>query len=146
MNVQNQCDDCGKEFSSPLRFHKHYREYHQKNESNCNICERKFHTAYILKKHIANVHTIEKCNICDTGVAKGGLARHKKTHLDGKFKCEKCDNVYNRKDNLQKHQLICGRDIVKVKKAPVMIFNCETCGKTFTQNRYLKTAQKSSYP
>ena len=29
----------------------------------------------------------------------------KKTHLDGKFKCEKCDNVYTRKDNLQKHQL-----------------------------------------
>ena len=143
MNVQNQCDDCGKEFSSPLRFYKHYREYHQKNESNCNVCERKFHNAYILKKHIANVHTIEKCNICDTGVAKGGLARHKKTHLDGKFKCEKCDNVYNRKDNLQKHQLICGRDIVKVKKAPVMIFNCETCGKTFTQNRYLKQHKRT---
>ena len=52
----------------------------QKNESNCNICERKFHIAYILKKHIGNVNTIEKCNVCDRGVAKDELARHMKTH------------------------------------------------------------------
>ena len=71
----------------------------------------------------------------------------KKTHLDGKFKCEKCDNVYTRKDNLQKHQLICGRDKVKVKKSTsaVMIFNCETCGKTFTQNRYLKQHKRTHF-
>ena len=81
-----------------------------KNESNCNICERKFHTAYILKKHIGNVNTIEKCNVCDKGVAKGELARHMKTHLESKFECEKCENVYTRKDNLQKHQLNCGGD------------------------------------
>ena len=103
MNIQDQCADCGKEFISRLCFNKHYREYHQKNESNCNICERKFHTAYILKKHIGNVNTIEKCNVCDKGVAKGELARHMKTHLESKFECEKCENVYTRKDNLQKH-------------------------------------------
>ena len=34
MNIQDQCADCGKEFSSRLCFNKHYREYHQKNESN----------------------------------------------------------------------------------------------------------------
>ena len=139
MNIPNQCADCGKEFSSPLRFNKHNREYHQKNESNCNICERKFHTAYILKKHIGNVHTIEKCNVCDTGVAKGVLARHMKTHLESKFECEKCENVYTRKDNLQKHQLNCGGDIVKClkKNTAVVIFSCESCSKTFTQKRYL---------
>ena len=137
MNIQNQCADCGKEFSSSLCFNKHYREYHQKNESNCNICERKFHTAYILKKHIGNVHTIEKCNVCDKSVAKGVLARHMKTHIESKFECEKCENVYTRKDSLQKHQLNCGGDIVKIRKPAVMIFSCETCGKTFTQKRYL---------
>ena len=139
MNIPNQCADCGKESSSPLRFNKHNREYHQKNESNCNICERKFHTAYILKKHIGNVHTIEKCNVCDTGVAKGVLARHMKTHLESKFECEKCENVYTRKDNLQKHQLNCGGDIVKClkKNTAVVIFSCESCSKTFTQKRYL---------
>ena len=39
-----------------------------------------------------------------------------KTHLESKFECEKCENVYTRKDNLQKHQLSCGGDIVRVKK------------------------------
>ena len=34
MNIQDQFADCGKEFSSRLCFNKHYREYHQKNESN----------------------------------------------------------------------------------------------------------------
>ena len=106
----------------------------KKNESNCNICERKFSTAYILKKHIGNVHTIEKCNVCDKGMAKGMLARHMKTHIESKFECEKCENVYTRKDDLQIHQLNCCRDIVKIQKQPaVMIFNCETCEKTFTQ-------------
>ena len=40
MNIQDQCADCGKEFSSRLCFNKHYREYHQKNESNwqCQQC------------------------------------------------------------------------------------------------------------
>ena len=45
----------------------------QKNESNCNICERKFHIAYTLKKHIGNVNTIEKCNVCDKGVERMSL-------------------------------------------------------------------------
>ena len=73
MNIQNQFADCGKEFSSPLWFNKHNQEYYKKNESNCNICERKFHIAYILKKHIGNVNTIEKCNVCDKGVERMSL-------------------------------------------------------------------------
>ena len=112
MNIQKQCADCGKGFNNPFRLKKHNREYHQKNESTCNICDRKFHTAYILKRHIGNVHTVEKCYVCDKGVAKGVLARHMKTHMESKFECDKCENVYTRKDSLQKHQLKCG--IVKI--------------------------------
>ena len=81
------------------------------------------------------MHTVEKCYVCDKGVAKGVLARHMKTHMESKFECDKCENVYTRKDNLQKHQLKCG--IVEIKKNAVRIFRCETCPKTFTQKRYL---------
>ena len=136
------CQECGKNFKDTIRFHKHYREYHKKNESTCNICERRFHTAYILKKHVSNVHTFEKCEICGAGLAKGVLARHRKKHLDIKFECKKCDNVYTRKDTLKNHELICGTEIVRVQKAPaVMAFNCGSCEKTFTEKRYLKQHQ-----
>ena len=138
------CQECGKNFKDTIRFHKHYREYHKKIESTCNICERRFHTTYILKKHVSNVHTFEKCDICGAGLAKGVLSRHRKKHLDIKFECKKCDNVYTRKDTLQNHELICGTEIVKVQKAPsVMAFNCVSCEKTFTEKRYLKQHQRT---
>ena len=37
MNIQDQCADCGKEFSSRLCFNKHYREYQQKTSPTDNV-------------------------------------------------------------------------------------------------------------
>ena len=79
MNVQNQCDDCGKEFSSPLCFYKHF--YHQKNESNCNVCERKFHNAYILKKAYCKCPHNWEVQCFWHRVAEDVLARHKKNEV-----------------------------------------------------------------
>ena len=146
MDNQNDtiCQECGKNFNNTINFHKHYRQYHKKAESNCNICERRFHTVYLLRQHGINVHTIEKCNICGAGMAKGVLARHRKRHMDIKFNCEKCDNIFTRKDSLKKHELICGKEVVKVHKTPaVMVFNCDSCGKTFKKKRYLKQHQRT---
>ena len=44
----------------------------------------------------------------------GGKGERESGVETGEFECEKCENVYTRKDNLQKHQLNCGG--VKVKK------------------------------
>ena len=113
-----------------------------KNESKCTSCDKTFNTAYILRQHVTNVHETQKCNICDSDMAKGVLQRHKMRHREIKFECEKCDNVYTRKDTLQKHNLICGTEIVRVVEAPVTI-NCEMCGKTFTQKRYLEQHKRT---
>ena len=144
MNIQNDilCPECGKDFGTLPRFHKHFRQYHKKNESKCTSCEKTFNTAYILRQHVTNVHETKKCDICDLDFAKGALARHKRIHLETKFECEQCGNVFTRKDKLQTHKRICGTDIVKVVEAPVTI-NCETCGKTFTQKRYLKQHKRT---
>ena len=144
MNIQNDilCPDCGKDFGILPRFHKHFRQYHKKNESKCTSCEKTFNTAYILRQHVTKVHETKKCDICDLDFAKGALARHKRIHLEIKFECEQCGNVFTRKDNFQTHKRICGTDIVKVVEAPVTI-NCETCGKTFTQKRYLKQHKRT---
>ena len=144
MNIQNDilCPECGKDFGTLPRFHKHFRQYHKKNESKCTSCEKTFNTAYILRQHVTKVHETKKCDICDLDFAKGALARHKRIHLEIKFECEQCGNVFTRKDKLQTHKRICGTDIVKVVEAPVTI-NCETCGKTFTQKRYLKQHKRT---
>ena len=144
MNIEKEklCPECGKAFSSSLRFHKHFREHHKKNESKCTTCEKTFNIGIILRQHVINVHETKRCDVCDLDMAKGALSRHKKKHLEIKFECEKCDKVYTRKDILQKHELICGTDIVKVVEAPVTI-NCETCGKSFTKKRYLEQHKRT---
>ena len=96
----------------------------------------------VLRQHVIKYHETQKCSICDLELAKAALSRHKKTHFEIKFECETCDKVYNRSDNLQKHKLICGTDIVKVVEAPVTI-NCETCGKSFTKKRYLQQHRRA---
>ena len=123
MNIQKEilCPECGKDFGTLPRFHKHFRQYHMKNESKCTNCDKTFNTAYILRQHVTNVHETQKCNICDLDMAKGALQRHKIKHREIKFECEKCDNVYTRKDMLQKHNLICGTEIVRVVKAQTFI-------------------------
>ena len=110
MNIQNDilCPECGKDFGTLPRFHKHFRQYHKKNESKCTSCEKTFNTAYILRQHVTKVHETKKCDICDLDFAKGALARHKRIHLEIKFECEKCDKVFIRKDKLQTHKQICG--------------------------------------
>ena len=144
MNIQNDilCPECGKYFGTLPRFHKHFRQYHKKNKSKCTSCEKTFNTAYILRQHVTKVHETKKCDICDLDFAKGALARHKRIHLEIKFECEQCGNVFTRKDKLQTHKRICGTGIVKVVEAPVTI-NCETCGKTFSQKRYLKQHKRT---
>ena len=106
------CPECGKAFGTSLRFHKHFREYHRKNESKCTSCEKTFINEVVLRQHVIKYHETQKCSICDLELAKAALSRHKKTHFEIKFECETCDKVYNRSDNLQKHKLICGTDIV----------------------------------
>ena len=67
MNIQNDilCPECGKDFGTLPRFHKHFRQYHKKNESKCTSCEKTFNTAYILRQHVTKVHETKKCDICD---------------------------------------------------------------------------------
>ena len=40
----------------------------------------------------------------------------KKTHQENAFKCESCDKVYNRKNNLENHRKTCGRLVRVLRK------------------------------
>ena len=140
MNITTEyitCQECGKSFSERSVFNKHFRQYHKKNESDCLVCGKNFYTEFMLKNHIARSHTDVKCDICDKTVTKRGLSKHIQTHQDIKFECEMCNNVYNRRDKLEKHKTTCGANMVRVRKAPTDEYKCDACEKMFTQNRYL---------
>ena len=62
---EHACQDCGKAFSDESGFK---RQYHKKNESDCQICERTFYTEFLLKNHIGLRHTSVNCDICDTNL------------------------------------------------------------------------------
>ena len=135
ITVETTCQDCGKVFSDESGFKRHFRQYHKKNESDCHICERKFYTEFLLKNHIGLHHTNVNCDICDKKLLKSALNGHKQTHQDCAFKCETCDNVYTRKNNLEKHMKTCGADIVRVTKEVTGAFTCDACGKIFYEKR-----------
>ena len=75
--------------------------------------------------------TLYKCEICDKKLLKSALNGHKQTHQDCAFKCETCDNVYTRKNYLEKHMKTCGADIVRVRKEVIGAFTCDACGKAY---------------
>ena len=69
------CPKCGKAFGTSLRFHKHFREYHRKNESKCTSCEKTFINEVVLRQHVIKYHETQKCSICDLELAKAALSR-----------------------------------------------------------------------
>ena len=97
----------------------------------------------MLKNHIAKSHTNVKCDICDKTVTKKGLSKHIQTHQDITFECEMCDNVYNRKDKLEKHKTTCGSNMVRVREAPTEEYKCDACEKIFTKNAYLSQHKRT---
>ena len=146
MNITTEditCQVCRKCFSERSVFNKHFRQYHKKNESDCLVCGKNFYTEFMLKNHIARSHTDVKCDICDKTVTKRGLSKHIQTHQDIKFECEMCDNVYNRRDKLEKHKTTCGANMVRVRKAPTEAYKCDACEKIFTQKRYLSQHKRT---
>ena len=90
----------------------------------------------MLKHHIGLQHTNANCEICDKVVLKSSLNAHKKTHQENAFKCESCDKVYNRKNNLENHRKTCGRLVRVLRKEVTDIFNCDECHKDKSSDTY----------
>lgn len=112
----------------------------------CEICKKTFADRTTLKLHI-RVHlgiNLKQCTLCPKGFAKQSfLDFHMKSHEAKSYPCQKCDTVFNSKQELRDHT----NDVHKVEKPP-KTYMCEVCSKVFNrvntlnQHRITHTGEK----
>ena len=136
------CEICEKQIK-PKLLYLHQRQ-HEEPKFSCEICSKKFFRKGNLKLH-QKVHLdseeIEKfkCDICSKEFStKCNMNRHKKSHGgEQKIQCSICTSQFSEKSDLQKHFLRLHSDQPRLK------FPCETCGKEYLSNFYLKVHRKT---
>lgn len=97
------------------------------NSKTCCQCGVTFNTKYLLKRHVKNVHALEKNYKCDTCGQKFAspvyLSAHKKYHLGERhYICSTCGKGYITASDLYHHEKI---------HANKRAYRCEKCPKAF---------------
>lgn len=163
------CSVCGKEYTVSSSYFYHMKYSHkQTKEHACKTCGRKFSTKGSLMQH-ASIHTGEcpfKCEECGKQFrCNASLYIHKQTHNGRKnYACTHCDASFRWKTHLARHMTrhskekghvctVCGRgfsikcDLLRHGKTHEAVkINCEKCGATFAQQRYLKVHMEKKHP
>ena len=103
---KHKCHICNKEFGQyelEVHFLTCSREY------KCDLCEEIFAIDKNLKKHITNVHNVQKnhkCDTCDKSFSQSGVLKiHIKCVHEGlkNHKCDLCDKAFSQKQTLVNH-------------------------------------------
>lgn len=135
-NFNKACDECGKQFTSKVLFHRHRRSHNppgSKYKQKCKICNVYF---VWLADHIKTVHEKVRnfsCDICKKSFGKkSGLTSHKATVHDKirVFSCDLCYKTFGHKQHAMKHRLqhtkilaLSPQELHDQKK----LFKCEFC-------------------
>ena len=107
-NYVNECDLCGKSFTTSLILRNHIKITHQgiKNYK-CMVCGISFGLHRTMKNHVRNRHsenTTQTCPFCDSNVKN--LNQHIleiHNNIEKRFKCNICDKKYHKQSELQRH-------------------------------------------
>ena len=151
-----KCDKCQKLISRD-HFRRHMKEVHKNPQYNpfqkpnekhhsCIHCDKQFRREENMKRHIEEVHSVEKSgrNSCGQCGKSFTLERNLKRHLENahsvffsSFKCDHCEKSFKEKASLKRHQ--------KEKHAGDDVFSCPVCNKMFVRKsnllRHNKTCQ-----
>lgn len=164
-----RCSVCGKEYTVSSSYFYHVKYSHkQTKEHACKTCGRKFATKGSLAQH-SSIHTGESPFECDECGKKfrsnASLYIHKQTHNGRKnYSCTHCDASFRWKTHLARHMTrhskekrhvcaVCGRgfsvkcDLLRhARTHEAGKIDCEKCGATFAQMRYLKVHMEKKHP
>ena len=104
-----QCDKCNKYYMSKDALQRHKRIIHGNVIFKCEICNKEFNTKTRFSTHMEFIHTVQKqefqCNVCEKSYkALLYLKKHLLTHKVKEFKCEECGKKLSSKHYLNKHK------------------------------------------
>ena len=128
-----QCRTCGAHVRK-MNFKVHLQRHSVENRYACSVCYKRFALLSELNSHY-NIHTGDthyECEICDYKTYhKHNLSAHMVIHSleTQKHTCSKCQKVYKRKTNLNRHL-----KLHKTRKP----YQCRTCEQAFTSSYYCR--------
>ena len=147
---QFKCIFCSRMFQSKTSLEYHTETYHDPSMPTfkCPVCEQILSTKSILKRHIQTVHEnptfeSEKCgeklsrkNHYNRHLREAYSIEHKlnmhyaSPEILYKFKCDHCEEKFNRNETLKRHvKTIHGDDVYESEE-----YKCKFCMKTFNRN------------
>lgn len=137
-----KCTICDKEFFTKKQFHNHKYRHEKRKWKECDICKRSYDN---LPRHMNNVHSNVRNNVCDIcGCAykqRAALKEHMDTKhgKDGDFFCDICKNGKNYRSRISlKNHL----KKVHVASQSERFYECDMCDERYTQ-RYTLQMHKS---
>lgn len=145
-NPNIACKICSRMFKSEKYLKNHLKSHDKQHE--CDICQKKFGTNFVLKKH-KETHTNTRkfvCKVCHKGFKyEPTLRNHMKLHLKNRpkpFKCPKCEYSTDEKGNLVRHIKTHDNFDKRQKKRMEKMKNplqCDECKLFFSNKHVLKT-------
>jgi uncharacterized Zn-finger protein len=142
--LENKCILCEKSYKTKSGLVIHLRSVHEGVKLNCAFCPPEFPRVFsswsgrqdhYLQKHF-NITSTFQCpiTVCNRSFPTARILKRHMRQLHSQFsishKCEQCDLVFTRKQNLKIH-----RDSKHSDKASVV---CEVCNKTFSHKKLLR--------
>ncbi|CAH1954096.1 unnamed protein product [Acanthoscelides obtectus] len=134
------CAACGKVFKRKIDLNRHKKEEHavEKPRQVCNICDKSFKNATLLREHYS-VHTGEQnycCDVCGKTFQRlSSRSRHMRKHTTDErsrktpFLCTICGKLFPYSNTMSRHMM---------SHAGVKRFTCKICNKKFNQMAHLR--------
>ena len=138
---QLKCKYCDEVFGDYLRRNCHVNLVHFPDKHKGGICQKRYGTAYLLRRHIKHSHTDMSCECPECGkrfTQEAGLKHHMRLHTGDLFNCRYCPWRGNMGSLLFRHiKLKHLEEFERDEAAKSDNFKCTECGKFFLNDDHL---------